>query len=174
MTTDAHSLSQAGDALERAWRADLRRQSRRRVFGIPRRAAIVVALTMVAVGAGAAVASGLLKSSADEQKGMLAANTLFTGSSPHCVAAGSDAFHCTLSTPPTGETFYKSDGQQAFDLFKGIKAATTDSAGRFDGGCVATTSDGLVWDCYLGQAAVANGIISPELLGQISPGPAAG
>jgi hypothetical protein len=129
---------------------------------------------MVAVGASAAVASSLLKTSADEQKGMLAANTLFTGSSPQCLSISDNAFRCTLSTPPTGETFYRSDGQQAFDLFKGIKLATTDPAGRFDGGCVATTSDGLVWDCYLGQAAVAHGIISPGLLGQISPGPAAG
>jgi hypothetical protein len=104
---------------------------------------------------------------------MIEANTLFAGSDPVCVAVSHDAFHCTLDKPPEGETFFSQDGTQLLDVFLGMKVATVDSTQHIDGGCVSRSADGLSWDCYLGAAAVAHDVVSPQLLGRLSPGPAA-
>jgi hypothetical protein len=39
---------------------------------------------------------------------------------------------------------------------------------------IATAADGLAWDCYLGQAAVDQGILDASLLGQYQPTPSHG
>lgn len=171
MTEITDPLELVGDALQRAWRRDhLNRQqrstaSRRRPFVV---ASVFSALVL---GGGAAIASSLLKSPADEQTSMIEGYRLFEGSQPTCESLSPSSFHCTLKTPPTGETFYYQDGTQALDLFLGIKAETVDKNRRVDGGCVSVSADGRSWDCYLGEAAVAHGIISRTFLGTYLPEP---
>ena len=164
-------LMQAGVALHEAWQRDAQRlrrtRHRRRVFAVA--VAGAIALT-----SGVAIAASFLKSSADEQAGLREANTLFAGSSPKCVLTSEASFRCTLDEPPTGETFYDSTGNQLLNVFLGMKMPTVDAAGRVDGGCIAQSADGMVWDCYLGQEAVSRGAVSQQLLGQASRGPAAG
>jgi len=43
-----------------------------------------------------------------------------------------------------------------------------------NGGCRSLRSDGLEWQCYIGQAAVDQEIISQDFLGQLQMVPAAG
>jgi hypothetical protein len=54
-----------------------------------------------------------------------------------------------------------------------MKAPTVDSTHHIDGGCISRSAQGLSWDCYLAAAAVAHDIVSPQLLGTLSSGPAA-
>lgn len=171
MNSISESLDLAGNALQRAWNADLAR--RRRRLRLPRRPLLVLTAALT-LGVGAAWAGGLLKSASDEQTGLVDANTLFSGSSPHCVRVSDVGFRCTLATPPTGETFFDAQGDQLLDVFNGVKVATTNSAGDIDGGCIGRSADGLLWDCFIGRAAVDQGVVSASLLGRHSPGPAAG
>jgi hypothetical protein len=134
----------------------------------------VILVAALALGTGAALASHLLKSPAEEQLGMIEANTLFAGSNPTCVSASASAFHCTLARTPTGETFYAQDGTQLLDVFLGMKMPTVDTTRHVDGGCVARSADGRSWDCYLGHAAVTHGVIGATLLGDYAPIPVAG
>jgi hypothetical protein len=96
---------------------------------------------------------------------------LFAGSQPTCVSTSTTSFHCTLTTPPTGETFSNADGTPLTNVFLGMKAETVDASKHVDGGCVGVTADGLAWDCYLGQAAVDHGIIGQSFLGTYLPEP---
>jgi hypothetical protein len=166
-------LALAGDALQRAWRRD--HANRRRHTRAPRRRTLgLILVAALALGSSVALASRLLKSPADEQLGMIEANTLFAGSNPTCVSVSASTFHCTLERTPTGETFYAQDGTQLFDVFLGTKMPTLDATRHVDGGCVSRSADGRSWDCYLGQTAVANGVIGAGLLGDYAPTPAAG
>jgi hypothetical protein len=172
MTDTTQQLTLAGDALQRAWRRDLAQSTRRIHVRRPRTLVLILAAAL-ALGGGVALASSLLKSPAEAQTGMIEANTLFAGSDPVCVAVSHDAFHCILDKPPAGETFFSQDGTQLLDVFLGMKAETVDSTHHVDGGCVSRSADGLSWDCYLGAAAVAHDVVSPQLLGRLVPGPAA-
>jgi hypothetical protein len=51
---------------------------------------------------------------------------------------------------------------------------SVDSTKHIDGGCVGRSDDGLVWDCYLGQAAVRESIVSADFLGEYAPEPGHG
>jgi hypothetical protein len=64
------------------------------------------------------------------------------------------------------------------DQFMGVKQITVDDSHHINGGCRSTSSDGSTWECYLGQAAVAQGIVTApdgpnSGLGSYSAGPAA-
>jgi hypothetical protein len=43
-----------------------------------------------------------------------------------------------------------------------------------NGGCRSVRSDGLEWQCYLGQAAVDEKIVSAGFLGEYTPEPGVG
>lgn len=156
------NLDATGDVLQRAWRADLRR-GRRNV-----RRLVVVAIAVLVIGASAAAASSLLKSPEQESASMVAGVTLFQGSHPSCVMTSPTSYRCTLASTATGETFGGNDP------FLGMKMETVGADKRVDGGCVSVAADGKTWDCYVGQDAVDRGIIGPQLLGALSPEPAAG
>ena len=64
-------------------------------------------------------------------------------------------YHCTLPiAPPVGQ---------------GPLEPTMDVNKHVNGGCRALDRDATSWECYLGQAAVAQQIISSDLLGQYAP-----
>jgi hypothetical protein len=184
MSNPSQHLEQAGDALQRAWRNDLERP---RMTSTPkghRRLALALAVAAAVLGGGAAIAAGVLKTTADEERGILDGHTLFEGSDPDCKALTSVSFRCTLEKPPTGMAFYenppgqtKSDpdtSTRVYDKFLGAKMQTVDSTLHIDGGCISISADGRTWDCYLGQEAVRRDIIGPDLLGAYQPEPAAG
>jgi hypothetical protein len=165
MTSLDMNLEQLGDSLQAAVRLDhaSRRQERRK-----RRRVLVIALAVVVllpVGVTLA-ATNLFKSPAQEATGLLDADATFAGTKPHCSAVGAREFHCVISGTPTGLTIEGS--------YVGTKVASVDSAHRIDGGCVATSSDGTTWNCYIGDAAVSHGIIDANLLGSLRESPAHG
>jgi hypothetical protein len=75
-------------------------------------------------------------------------------------------FRCVLQSAPSVEYIVGS--------YLGAKMPSVDATKHIDGGCIATSADGLKWDCYLGQAAVAHNIIDGGLLGQYQPEPSHG
>ena len=58
--------------------------------------------------------------------------------------------------------------------WKGTVEPTVDATKHVNGGCRALASDGLEWQCYLGQAAVDEQIVGRGFLGQYAPEPGHG
>jgi hypothetical protein len=173
MSEISRDLSFLGDSLQRAWRADhARRTAKRRGR---RRLILLAGVAVLLIAAGGAIGATILtKSSADEEQGLLDGYALFKGTHPTCERLSADSFFCRLDRPPTGITFYSQDGQRLPNAYLGVKAETVNREKRVDGGCVATTADGREWHCYLGDAAVANGVVDRSFLGTYLPEPPTG
>ena len=153
-------LSTLGDELERACAADLARRPRRRT----RRLLLVAAAVAVVLGAAAAIAADQLSTS-DVANSLPAGTAALIGTDPTCtVVTQGVEYHCTLAKPPAPEV---SD-------WKGTVEPTVDASKHVNGGCRALRSDGLEWQCYLGQAAVDEQIIAKGFLGQYAPAPGRG
>ena len=58
--------------------------------------------------------------------------------------------------------------------FKGTVEPTVDAGKHVNGGCRALTSDGLSWECHLGEEAVRQQIVSEGFLGEYAPTPGHG
>jgi hypothetical protein len=87
------------------------------------------------------------------------------GTEPSCTVVQANVeFHCLLAKAPAPEV---SD-------FKGTVEPTVDATKHVNGGCRSLTSDGREWECYIGQAAVAQQIIGAGFLGQYAPSPGVG
>jgi hypothetical protein len=171
MSEATNELRILGDCLQEAWRADHLERARRK----PRRKlALVIAVGILFVAGGAAIASSVLKSSAEEAQGLLGGHLLFRGTHPTCEQLTATSFVCTLESVPTEMTFYGPDGGELHDVYLGFKTATVNTQHRVDGGCVATTADGRTWRCYLGQEAVTRDIIGASYLGAYQPEPPTG
>lgn len=173
MHETTHDLQVVGDALQRSWRADhARRVTIKRSRS--RRLAVIFVAAAVLVAAGTAIASSLLKSTSDEQQGMLNGYALFKGTHPSCQRLQDSSFTCSLDKAPTEITFYGKDGQLLPNAYLGVKAETVNSSRHVDGGCVSTSADGRAWHCYLGEEAVRQGIIGRDFLGTYLPEPPTG
>jgi len=156
--TNDPDLVQLGDTLERAARRDLRGRRRTAV----RIAAVVAAL--FAIGAGAAVASGVFSGETVAQ-GMPAGSAIFGGTEPTCERQDDGiTYACTLASLPT---------QEIIGDHLGAKELITID-GRIAGGCIGRDHEGRNWDCYLGEEAVKREILVHDLLGQVSYGPSRG
>jgi hypothetical protein len=96
----------------------------------------------------------------------LPAGTLaLAGTEPTCTEVSAEVeYHCTLAKAPSHEV---AD-------WKGTVEPTVDSQGLINGGCRSLASDGREWECYLGQTAVEEQIVGPNLLGAKSAGPGRG
>jgi hypothetical protein len=157
-------LQQLGETLKRATARDLQRD---RTFPLRGRAiAVAAAVAVVLSLAGVGIAAGLLKTTRQEQHGLLSADATFAGTQPTCMRVAPDEFHCVLASLPTGLTVVGS--------YRDTKVATVDAQNRIDGGCVSTSDNGRVWECYLGRLAVQHGAIDSGLLGQTRTSPAHG
>jgi hypothetical protein len=89
------------------------------------------------------------------------------GTQPTCTVVRQDVeYHCVLDREPRGEI---APGQ-----FKGTVEPIVDASRRVNGGCRAQSADGREWQCYIGEAAVQQRIVSRGLLGERSPGPGVG
>lgn len=175
MTTDTHSrLAALGDALERATAADLmaatapgpaaaaaaprvrRRRSRRVVLAV---AALALAIP------GAAIGADVLLSGADVAQSLPAGTRALIGTDPTCTAVTDNVeYHCTLAASPAGN-----DG-----IGIGTVEPTVDATKHVNGGCRALDAAATSWECYIGQAAVSEKIVSEGFLGQYAPAPGVG
>jgi hypothetical protein len=155
-------LTALGDALEAAAARDL--ATARRVRHVRRRRLAIAAVAAAVVVPGAAIAA--VELSSDDVAASLPAGTLaLAGTEPSCtVVRDGVEYRCTLKRAPAPEV---SD-------WKGTVEPTVDKTKHVNGGCRSLASDGRTWECYLGQEAVRQKIISAGFLGQYAPGPGVG
>jgi hypothetical protein len=155
---DDTNLRQLGDALSQATERDLRGGRRRPV----RRIALALAALAV-VTAGTAAAAGLF-SPKQVAIGMPAGAAIFDQTDPTCVTnPNGTSFRCTLSSAPAPEV----------GDFSGTKEVLAID-GVVAGGCIGLDAAGMTWDCYVGQDAVDQEIISQDFLGEPIFGPGRG
>jgi hypothetical protein len=160
MTQLPIKLARLGDALETAAAADL--APRRR---LPRRRLLLLAATLaVVIPGGGAIASALL-STHEVSRSVIAGGMIFQGTHPTCttVVEGVE-YLCMIDKPAF----------PMVDDFTNVVYQTVDATQHVNGGCRSLRSDGLEWQCYIGQAAVDQQIISQDFLGEIQTGPAVG
>jgi hypothetical protein len=154
-------LERLGDALERAVAVQVRtpagpRRSRKLIAG--------VAVLAVAVP-GLAFAAKELISEEEVALGLPAGTHALRGTDPHCSVVKQDVeYRCVLSRPPAPET----------EDWKNAVEPTVDATKHVNGGCRSLRSDGLVWECFLGEAAIREQIISRDFLGAYAPVPGRG
>ncbi len=160
-------LDRLGDALEQAATADLASStdstSRRRLK--PRRRVVLAAAALaVALSAGGAIAAALLSTN-DVSHSIVAGGLIFQGTHPDCtVVTEGVEYNCTLDTPPWHEV----------DDFTNMALQTVDATQHVNGGCRGLSADGLQWECWIGEAAVEQKIISQGFLGEVQTVPATG
>ena len=83
----------------------------------------------------------------------------------------------SLSKPGAGQSSSAdatSPAQLAAMNWTGTVEPTVDATKHVNGGCRSQNSAGTDWECYIGQAAVQQGIISAGFLGQSVPAPGVG
>ena len=154
-------LIDLGDRLERAVASNLtephgRRGPRKLVLAV---AALVVAVPGIALGARALISEG------EVAAGLPAGTKALAGTQPTCTAVREGVeYHCVLKRPPAPEV---AD-------WKGTVEPTVDATKHVNGGCRSLRSDGLEWQCYLGQAAVDEKIVGAGFLGEYAPEPGVG
>jgi hypothetical protein len=164
MTNLLPELTQLGDAIERAAAAQLGNHSRPRPRRT-RRLLLVVAVALIAIP-GLAYATSALISSDEVAAGLPAGTKMLQGTDPRCTVVRQDIeYHCVLTRLPADP--------DVLDL-KGTVEPTVDATKHVNGGCRSLTSDGRVWQCYIGEAAVAEQIIGPDFLGEYAPSPGVG
>jgi hypothetical protein len=168
MTNRTAELDRLGAALERRVASELargagepgssarRRRPRRRLLLAA--AALAVAIPGVAVG-------GQLISNDSVAQGLPAGSAILAQTDPTCSAVTPGVeYRCTLARPPAPEV----------TDFAGTVEPLVDATKHVNGGCRSLQSDGLLWECYIGQAAVDEEIIGHGLLGAYSPTPGVG
>ena len=166
MTDATTRLRSLGDALESAARADLGavRSARptRRLSG--RRLAVLALAVAVAIP-GVAIATTKLIRDDDVARSLPAGTLSLAGTQPACTVVKQDVeYHCLLAKAPAPEI---SD-------WKGTVEPTVDATKHVNGGCRSLRSDGTEWECYIGQAAVDEQIVSAGFLGEYAPTPGVG
>lgn len=137
---------------------DGRRRRPRRRFAV-----LIAAAALVPT---AAVAAAVL-TPRDVETGMPAATLAFTGTDPKCTSVVNGVeYRCVLSHAPTVDV--------TGPHYLGTKELLAGPDSTINGGCVATSDNGLLWECYIGNAAVQHDILSAQLLGQKLKGPSVG
>jgi hypothetical protein len=127
---------------------------------------LVVLAALVALAAPAAVVATSLLTPHDVAVGMPGGSAIFQGTNPSCVVVTDGvAYRCTLAYAPTVETV---------PSYLGSKQILQGTDSTIVGGCIGTSSNGLHWDCYIGEAAVQHGILVKSMLGQPMQGPSHG
>jgi hypothetical protein len=152
-------LARLGDALEATAREQGRPRHRTR-----RRLVVAAVALAILIPAGAFAAERLITN--DEVAASMPAGALeLAGTEPTCstVTDGVE-YHCTLAKPP---------GPELSD-YKGTVYQTVDKSQHVNGGCRSLNVAGTEWECYIGQAAVDQKIISQGFLGEVETTPAVG
>jgi hypothetical protein len=156
-------LRALGDALEACARRDLQARRRRRSA----RSLALIAAVLAIVIPSAAVAAAHFLSNEEVAKSLPAGALILAGTEPSCTTVRQDVeYHCVLAHAPV-------DAAQA-GLIKGTVYETVDSTQHVNGGCRSLNDAGTEWQCYLGEEAVKQKIISQGFLGQVQTMPAVG
>ena len=161
MTNIFPELHELGDSLESAVAAAIRPRRRAR----PRKLVLAIAVLALAIP-GIAVGARLLITNEDVAASLPAGTKMLEGTDPRCtVVTQGVEYHCVLSrTIPS----------PASSDLKGTVEPTVDASKHVNGGCRSLASDGLSWQCYIGQAAVDEQIIGESFLGEYAPSPGVG
>jgi hypothetical protein len=155
-------LNQLGDALERAAKRDLERERAPR--RVPRRL-LVTAAVLAVVGSGIAIGATQLTSNESVAASMPAGALWLQGTDPTCTTVTEGVeYHCVLAKHPS----------DAISDWLGTVNETVDSTQHVNGGCRSLSHDGREWQCYIGQKAVDEKIISQGFLGEKVLGPGVG
>jgi hypothetical protein len=85
----------------------------------------------------------------------LPAGGVLQGVVPSCTTLDNIEYECTIAAYPD---------LVLIDL-TGFATPIVDDTSHVSGGCRATTPDALKWTCYIGQAAVDQGVIGADYLG---------
>jgi hypothetical protein len=153
------NLARLGDALERAAARDLGRRRPRRLVLFAAAVSGIVVLT------GASFAAVRLISSDDVAASLPAGTLWLAGTEPTCTVVKQEVeYHCVLAHAPAN----------AIRDWKGTVEPTVDANKTVNGGCRSLASDGREWECYIGEAAVRQRIISEGFLGEKVAGPGVG
>ena len=101
------------------------------------------------------------------RRALATAGTRFlVGTTPTCNELKANVeYRCTIKGAFESEI----DGS-----LKGTVEPTVDATKHVNGGCRSVRADGREWRCYIGQAAVEQQIIGPDLLGEYAPSPGVG
>ena len=103
-------------------------------------------------------------STTDVANSLPAGTAALIGTDPTCTVVKQDVeYHCVLTKPPFPEV----------QDWKGTKEPTVDATKHINGGCEGLTSDGLEWECWIGEAAVGK-VITSGVLGTYAPEPGHG
>ena len=165
MTNLVPELTELGDAIERAAAADLVAAPPRPQLRTRRKLLLLAAALLVAIP-GLAYATSTLISNDEVAAGLPAGTKMLQGTEPRCTVVRQDVeYHCILTRLPTDP--------EVTDL-KGTVEPTVDATKHVNGGCRSLTSNGRVWQCYIGQAAVDEQIIGAGFLGEYAPSPGVG
>jgi hypothetical protein len=162
-------LDELGNALEQAAAADLAGSAasppeRLRQLRPHRRVLLAAAALAIALPGGGAIAAALLNDK-DVSRSIVAGGFIFQGTHPTCTVVSEGVeYNCTLDKPPIPE----------ITNFKGTVYQTVDATHHVNGGCRGLTSDGHEWECWIGQGAVDQKIISQDFLGELQTVPARG
>jgi hypothetical protein len=173
-TEPTPELARLGDDLERATGAQLaagRRRTRTlRVAGVLATAAVLLTGTVAVAG---------LFTPAQVAAGLPAGAVIFGASTPTCVFdADGSTYHCILDRAPQTDEPGGDAGAKApvaegpYDYTGSKEPIVID--GAIAGGCIGRSPNGLAWDCYVGQDAVREEIITQDFLGQPATGPGRG
>ena len=159
-------LARLGDALEQSAAADLARQQAAPARSQRRRHRLLLVAAVLAIAIpGAAIAASQLLSTKDVAASLPAGTLSLAGTDPTCtVVTEGVEYHCTLAKAPAPEV---SD-------WKGTVEPTVDASKHVNGGCRSLASDGRTWECYIGQKAVQEQIVSEGFLGEYAPSPGVG
>jgi hypothetical protein len=165
MKNEFPELIKLGDDLERAIAADIAAVRTPRRVPLRRRRFLLAAAVLMIVVPGVAFAAIAL--TGEQVAASLPAGTrMLIGTDPHCTAVREGVeYHCVLSRPPASP--------EVSDL-KGTVEPTVDETKHVNGGCRSLSSDGVTWQCYIGQEAVRQKIISRGFLGEYAPQPGVG
>jgi hypothetical protein len=156
-----NDLIALGDALEHAARADVMPQRRKR------RRLAVAAVALAVLIPGAAIAAEHALTTKDVADSLPAGSLILAGTEPTCTTVKEHVeYHCVLAHAPVG-------GNEAGAL-KGTVYETVDKSQHVNGGCRALNEDTTEWECYIGQAAVDQKIISQGFLGELQTTPSVG
>jgi hypothetical protein len=158
--TNRTELAALGDALERAAAANLNIATRRRRRFTLAIVALAIAIPGLALGADALIGPE------EVAAGLPAGTKMLAGTEPRCTVVEQGVeYHCVLTRLPASP--------EVSDL-TGTVEPTVDATKHVNGGCRSLRADGREWQCYLGDAAVEQRIISRGLLGEYAPEPGVG
>jgi hypothetical protein len=164
MTNLFPELTELGDALEIAAEANLAGRARTRSHRRPK--LLLAAAVFVIAVPGLAYAASTLISSDEVAAGLPAGTKMLQDTQPRCsVVRQGVEYRCVLTRLPANPEVPN---------LKGTVEPTVDATKHVNGGCRSLTSDGRVWQCYIGQAAVDEQIIGPDFLGEYAPSPGQG